>query len=127
MLIIPILGANFGSSMNLKTAIVNGGIPGLIVAGIYIVVVIPMFLAVDKLILKRTGYQSVSWCSVSGACAAIPPMLMAGNPELQPHIPTAVAIVAMSIIITNLVMPIINGKVIAKWGDVNGEKHLNKI
>lgn len=125
-LVIPILGANFGASMNLKTAIMTGGIPGLIVAGLYVAIVIPMFLAVDRLVLKRPGYQSVSWCSVSGACAAIPPMLMSGDAALQPHIPTAVAIVAMSIIITNLIMPIVNRKVVAKWGDINGDRHLDE-
>lgn len=123
-MVIPILGANFGASMNLKSAIIGGGLPGLLVSIVYLLLIIPLFLFVDKVILKRPGYQSISWCSVSGACAAIPPLLMAGNAAVEAYIPQAVAIVAMSIIITNLVMPIVNRRVVARWGDANGDRHL---
>lgn len=125
-MVIPILGANFGASMNLKSAFIGGGMPGLLLSLLYIVTVIPVFLVVDRVILKRPGYQSVSWCSVSGACAAIPPLIMKGNPAVEVYIPEAVAMVAMSIIITNLVMPIVNRKVVAKWGDANGNRHLEE-
>lgn len=125
-MVIPILGANFGANMNLKEAVMGGGVPGIVLSLLYVAVIIPLFLFLDKVILKRPGYQGVSWCSVSGACAAIPPLLMEGNSVLEPYIPQAVAMVAMAIIITNLVMPIVNRRVVAKWGDAYGNKHLEE-
>ena len=109
-LMIPILGANFGASVNLKDAVITGGIPGIVMSVIYIIVITAIFLGIDKLILKRPGYQSVSWCSVSGSCAAIPSLIMSGNTTLQAYIPQAVAMVATATIITNLAMPVINKK-----------------
>ncbi len=123
MMIIPLLGACFGASMDLKQAVTEGGLPCVIISILYIVVIISIFLFLDKIILKRPGYLGVSWCSVSGACAAIPPMIMTGTP-MEAYIPQAVAMVATATIITNLLMPLINKRVVAKWGDANGNKHL---
>lgn len=122
-MIIPLLGACFGASMDLQTAAVQGGIPGIAVSIIYVVVIIPIFLLLDRVILKRPGYQGVSWCAVSGACAAIPPMIMAGTP-MEAYIPQAVAMVATATIVTNLIMPLVNKRVVAKWGDAHGDRHV---
>lgn len=121
-LMIPILGANFGASMNLKSAVVDGGLPGVVMSVIYLLLIVTSFLLVDKIILQRPGYQSVAWCSVSGSCAAIPSLIMAGNPALAGYIPQSVAMVVTATIITNLAMPLINKKVVARWGDANGVK-----
>ena len=123
-LMIPILGGNFGASMNLKSAAIDGGVPGIIMSLLYIVIITTIFLSVDKIILKRPGYQSVSWCSVSGSCAAIPSLIMAGNSVLETYIPQSVAMVATATIITNLAMPMINKKVVSIWGDAQNNKHI---
>lgn len=121
-LVIPILGANFGASMNLKNAVVDGGLSGLVLSALYLAVILTFFLLVDKMLLKRPGYQGVMWCSVSGSCAAIPSLIMAGDPVLQAYVPQAVATVVTATIITNLAMPLINQKVVARWGDTNGNR-----
>ncbi len=123
-LMIPVLGANFGASMNLVDAVVNGAVPGIIMSVLYLVVVLGLFFLVDKLVLKRPGYQGVAWCSVSGSCAAIPPLIMAGNPTLEAFIPVGVAMVTTATIVTNLIMPLVNKKIVATWGDANGDRHL---
>jgi 2-keto-3-deoxygluconate permease len=115
-IMLPILGANFGAGMNLKDAVL-GSLPGLILTFLFLSINIGIFLFVDKVLLKRPGYLGVSWCAVGGASAAVPAIIIASDPSLEIYGPACLSLVAMATILTNILMPIINKLVVAKWGD----------
>jgi 2-keto-3-deoxygluconate permease len=114
-IMLPILGANFGAEMNLKDAVL-ASLPGLILTFSFLLINIGIFLFVDKVLLKRPGYLAVSWCAVGGASAAVPVIIIASDPSLEIYKSASLSMIAMATILTNILMPIINKLVVAKWG-----------
>lgn len=111
-LALPFLGACFGSSINLITAI-QAGIPGVALSAIFIAIHVAIMLPADRLIGKRPGYASMAMSSVAGIAMATPSML---GDAYAPYIQTAVAEIALAVIITSIVSPYITKAVAAKWG-----------
>ncbi len=118
--LMPFLGLAFGANVNLKNAVTYGG-SGIILALIYLVLEITIFFLFDRLVLKRPGYQAVSWCSIAGACAAIPAVLANAHPEYADYATAAMFQLVLAMLLTSICMPIINKWIVNKFGDKKGE------
>lgn len=111
-LALPFLGMCFGSSINLATAI-QAGIPGLALSAIFIVIHVAIMLPADRFIGKRPGYAAMAMSSVAGIAMATPSML---GEAYAAYAQTAVAEIALAVIVTSIVSPFITKAVAAKWG-----------
>ena len=95
---------------------------------------IPLILA-DKYIGGGNGTAGLAASSTAGAAAANPIAIAAVAPQFAPAAPSATALVAICIIVTSIVVPIITGFWFKKFGnsartddssaDENSAKHLN--
>jgi 2-keto-3-deoxygluconate permease len=110
------LGFCFGSNINLITA-VKAGPSGVLIALIYLVVNVPIFLAVDKFIIRRPGYAGVAFSSIAGIAAAVPSIAATIMPQFAPYVQTATAQMALAVVITSFAAPFITKWVVGKFGD----------
>lgn len=122
-IMIPFMGFVFGSSINLITA-AKAGLSGIILAAIFIVVhVIVMALVGDKIILRKPGWCGMAFSGISGVACSVPALMAANHAEYAPYVETATAQVALALLITCIVIPIITKKFVQKWGATEGSTY----
>lgn len=81
-IILPFLGFEFGSTINLFEAFKM--IPqGLLLSLIYFIIVITPSYIFERRVLKRPGYASFASASLAGVALAIPAMAAASNTALE--------------------------------------------
>ncbi len=101
-IILPFLGFEFGSTINLVEAVKK--IPqGLLLSVIFfIIVIVPSYL-VERFIMKRPGYASVASGSLAGVALSIPSMV--DQVTFGSYVTNAIAILAFVLAITNILCP----------------------
>ena len=101
-IILPFLGFEFGSTINLVEAVKK--LPqGLLLSVIFfIIVIVPSYL-VERFIMKRPGYASVASGSLAGVALSIP--LMVDQVTFGSYATDAIAILAFVLAITNILCP----------------------
>jgi 2-keto-3-deoxygluconate permease len=120
---IPFFGFALGSSIDL-TVIAKTGLAGIIL-GILVIVVtgIPLMLA-DKFLGGGNGTAGIAASSTAGAAVANPMIIANIKPEFLPVAEAATALVAASVIVTSILVPILT----AYWAQfMNKKNNRNKI
>ena len=103
-IILPFLGFEFGSTINLFEAFKM--IPqGLLLSLIYFIIVITPSYVFERRVLKRPGYASFASASLAGVALAIPAMAAASNTALEPYVNSTVAVLAFVLAVTNILCP----------------------
>lgn len=103
-IILPFLGFEFGSTINLIDAVKM--LPqGLLMSVIYFVIVITPSYIFERLVLHRPGYASFASASLAGVALVIPSMAAASNTAFEPYVNSAVAILAFVLAVTNILCP----------------------
>ena len=103
-IILPFLGFEFGSTINLIDAAKM--LPqGLLMSIIYFIIVITPSYIFERTVLHRPGYASVASGSLAGVAAGIPSMAAASNTAFEPYVTSAVAILAFVLAVTNILCP----------------------
>ncbi|WP_040205991.1 2-keto-3-deoxygluconate transporter [Neobacillus jeddahensis] len=115
---IPFFGFALGNSIDL-TVIAKTGLAG-IVLGILVIIVtgIPLILA-DKFIGGGNGTAGLAASSTAGAAVANPMIIANMKPEFMPVAQSATALVAASVIVTSILVPIIT----AYWSQYMKKKN----
>ena len=111
-IVLPFLGFNFGSSINL-IATAKAGVGGILLGMIFVVINALVLIASDKLINKRPGYAGAAMCSVAGSAVAIPVLLGEAFAQYQA---TAVSQVALCMVVSCILNPIITKTIVKKYG-----------
>jgi 2-keto-3-deoxygluconate permease len=113
---IPFFGFALGNTIDLGV-IVETGLLGIVMGLLVIVVTgLPLMLA-DKFIGGGNGTAGVAASSTAGAAVANPMIIASIKPEFMPVAQSATALVAASVIVTSILVPIIT----AYWA-----KYMNK-
>ena len=103
-IILPFLGFEFGSTINLIDAVKI--LPqGLLMSVIYFIIVITPSYIFERTVLHRPGYASVASGSLAGVALVIPSMAAASNTAFEPYVTSAVAILAFVLAVTNILCP----------------------
>ncbi len=103
-IILPFLGFEFGSTINLIEAFKM--IPqGLLLSVVYFVVVITPSYVFERAVLHRPGYASVASGSLAGVALVIPSMAAASNTSFEPYVASTVAVLAFVLAVTNILCP----------------------
>lgn len=116
VLMIPFFAFSLGNTIDLHTLL--SPLAGLGIALALAVIVltgIPLILA-DKYIDGGNGTAGLAASSTAGAAAANPIAIAAVAPQFAPAAPSATALVAICIIVTSIVVPIITGFWFKKFG-----------
>ena len=109
-IILPFLGFQFGSTINLtKLFDVQVLLSVLIAVILYWAVTIIIPYIVDRFALKRPGYASIGSSSLAGVALSIPAMFstytFGGQAYTQDMISRSVAVLAIVLLITNILSP----------------------
>lgn len=103
-IILPFLGFEFGSTINLIDAFKM--IPqGLLLSVIYFIVVTTPSYIFERTVLHRPGYASVASGSLAGVALVIPSMAAASNASFAPYVNSTVAVLAFVLAVTNILCP----------------------
>ena len=103
-IILPFLGFEFGSTINLFEALKM--IPqGLLLSAVYfIIVILPSYLF-ERHVLRRPGYASFASASLAGVALSIPAMAAASNVAFEPYVSSTIAVLAFVLAVTNVLCP----------------------
>lgn len=103
-IILPFLGFEFGSTINLINAFKM--IPqGLLLSIVYFIIVIIPFYLFERTVFHRPGYASVASGSLAGVALVIPSMAATSNAAFEPYVTSAVAVLAFVLAVTNILCP----------------------
>ena len=111
-IILPFLGLNFGFSLNLLTA-AKAGLAGIVLGIVYMILNFPILVFADRVINKRPGYVGASMCSVAGFSIVLPTLL---GEAYAGYLPTAIPQIALCLVVSAILCPILTKKVVDKWG-----------
>ncbi|WP_336707169.1 MULTISPECIES: 2-keto-3-deoxygluconate transporter [unclassified Cedecea] len=104
--LIPFFAFALGNTIKLQV-IFETGLAGILLGLVVIVVTgIPLILA-DKFIGGDDGTAGIAASSTAGAAVATPVLIAQMVPEFAPAAPAATALVATSVIVTSLLVPIL--------------------
>ena len=115
--LIPFFGFALGNTINLNV-ILETGLLG-IVLGVAVIVItgIPLIIA-DRVIGGGNGTAGVAASSAAGAAVANPVIIAQINPAFEPVAASATALVAASVIVTAILVPIITALYARRFGQV---------
>jgi len=115
--LIPFFGFALGNTINLNV-ILETGLLG-IVLGVAVIVItgIPLIIA-DRVIGGGNGTAGVAASSAAGAAVANPVIIAQINPAFEPVAASATALVAASVIVTAILVPIITALYARRFGHV---------
>jgi len=82
---------------------------------------VPLIIA-DKLIGRGTGTAGIAASSTAGAAAANPVAIAAVAPQFAPAVPQATVLVAICIVVTSIVVPILTGLWYRRFGQGMAER-----
>ncbi|WP_458120963.1 2-keto-3-deoxygluconate transporter [Paenibacillus sp. Z6-24] len=114
--LIPFFGFALGCTIDLSVIVQTGMLGILLGVAVIIVTGIPLILA-DRFIGGGNGTAGLAASSTAGAAVANPVIVASMKPEFLPAAQSATALVAASVIVTSILVPILT----AYWA-----KHMNK-
>ena len=114
-IILIVVGACLGSSVNLK-AILNVGLAEIVIIAILLFIFLPTMVATDRFILRRPGYASVAATCLGGLSVVAPTVIGERLPQYQPYVESATAQLAVVIVFSLIVFPYITKWIVSKYG-----------
>ncbi len=105
-LMMPLMGWCLGAGINLLDAF-KSGFQGVLLALLFYVAALPGTFLFERKVLKSNGVSAMAMTFIAGMSASVPQMIAAENPELWPYVPGAVAQIAMGVVITSIVTPLL--------------------
>ena len=119
MMMIPFFAFALGNSIDL-TVVAQAGLLGVCLGvGVVIVTGIPLILA-DIFIGGGHGGAGLAASSTAGAAATNPLIIGTMIPAFQPIVPAATILVATSVIVTSIIVPIITAFWCKRFGSMTG-------
>lgn len=105
-IILPFIGFQFGSSINLLAAAKQIPTGILLTVLFYAISLAPLFLF-DRCILKQKGYASLASVSVAGVALAMPTLAAKASGIYAPYVDSAISQIALIMFITTFATPFI--------------------
>jgi 2-keto-3-deoxygluconate permease len=102
---IPFFAFALGAGINLRT-VVRAGLLGLLL-GVFVVVVTGIALFVADRLTGGNGTAGLAAASTAGNAAAVPAIVAAANPAYKPAADAATVLVATSVVVTAILVPIV--------------------
>lgn len=115
--LIPFFGFALGNTINLKVIMETGLLGIFLGVAVIIITGIPLIMA-DRLIGGGNGTAGVAASSAAGAAVANPVIIAQINPAFEPVAASATALVAASVIVTAILVPIITALYARRFGKV---------
>lgn len=114
-ILIPFVGLTLGAGIDLS-AILKGGLPGIILGLITCFVGGSFIVLCDRKITGRPGYAGWAAATTAGNAVAVPAIIGMLDPHWAPYVGVATAQVAASTVFTAIMAPIVTGWWVKKYG-----------
>jgi 2-keto-3-deoxygluconate permease len=102
---IPFFAFALGAGINLRT-VVRAGLLGLLL-GVFVVIVTGIALFLADRVTGGNGTAGLAAASTAGNAAAVPAIVAAANPVYKPAADAATVLVATSVVVTALCVPLV--------------------
>ncbi|HRK99684.1 MAG TPA: 2-keto-3-deoxygluconate permease, partial [Trichococcus flocculiformis] len=102
-----------GDSINLFQA-AKAGLAGIILSVLFYIILLPTLYFTETKLLKANGLSAIALTSVAGVSLAAPSVIAQAYPELEPIVPLVVSQIAMAVVITSVLTPMIANKIAKK-------------
>jgi 2-keto-3-deoxygluconate permease len=113
---IPFFAFALGNTIDLHTLLSPlAGLGVVLALSVIVLTGVPLIIA-DKLIGRGTGTAGIAASSTAGAAAANPVAIAAVAPQFAPAVPNATVLVAISIVVTSIVVPMLTGLWYRRFG-----------
>jgi 2-keto-3-deoxygluconate permease len=121
-LMIPFFAFALGNTIDLHSLLSPlAGLGVVLALSVILLTGAPLIIA-DKLIGRGTGTAGIAASSTAGAAAANPVAIAAVAPQFAPAVPQATVLVAISIVVTSIVVPILTGLWYRRFGQGMAEQ-----
>ncbi len=121
-LMIPFFAFALGNTIDLHSLLSPlAGLGVLLALSVIVLTGVPLVIA-DKLIGRGTGTAGIAASSTAGAAAANPVAIAAVAPQFAPAVPQATVLVAICIVVTSIVVPILTGLWYRRFGQGAAEQ-----
>ena len=115
-LMIPFFAFALGNTIDLHSLLSPlAGLGVVLALSVILLTGVPLIIA-DKLIGRGTGTAGIAASSTAGAAAANPVAIAAVAPQFAPAVPQATVLVAICIVVTSIVVPILTGLWYRRFG-----------
>ena len=116
VLMIPFFAFALGNTIDLHSLLSPlAGLGVVLALSVILLTGVPLIIA-DKLIGRGTGTAGIAASSTAGAAAANPVAIAAVAPQFAPAVPQATVLVAICIVVTSIVVPILTGLWYRRFG-----------
>lgn len=101
----PFMGWVFGAGINLLSA-AQAGLQGVLITALYYLIMIPI-LFFERKFIHEDGISAIAMSSIAGMSVSVPTLMAASNPALAPFAESATAQIALGVVLTSLITPIL--------------------
>ena len=122
VLMIPFFAFALGNTIDLHSLLSPlAGLGVVLALSVILLTGVPLIIA-DKLIGRGTGTAGIAASSTAGAAAANPVAIAAVAPQFAPAVQQATVLVAICIVVTSIVVPILTGLWYRRFGQGMAEQ-----
>ena len=119
---IPFFAFALGNTIDLHSLLSPlAGLGVVLALSVIVLTGVPLIIA-DKLIGRGTGTAGIAASSTAGAAAANPVAIAAVAPQFAPAVQQATVLVAICIVVTSIVVPILTGLWYRRFGQGMAEQ-----
>ena len=111
----PFMGWAFGAGINIIAAF-KAGFQGIILTVLFYILLFPLIFLFERKLLKENGLTTFSITSVAGLSVSVPALLAHTDPSLLVYQDTAIAQIALAVVITSFITPALTGLYAKKKG-----------
>lgn len=104
------MGWSFGASINIIEAL-KAGPQGILLALVFYILMVPIIYLVETKVLKESGISTLGISSMAGLSVSVPSIIAFNNPDFVPFASAATAQIALGVVITSIITPIITQRV----------------
>lgn len=112
-IITPIMGWSFGSGINIINAF-EASFQGIFLSILFYLLTLPILFFYERKILKENGMTSLGISSIAGVSTSVPEILASSDQSLVGFSQSATSQLAMGVLITSIITPILVGKFMKK-------------
>lgn len=112
-IITPIMGWSFGPGINIINAF-EASFQGIFLSILFYLLILPILFFYERKILKENGMTSLGISSIAGVSTSVPEILASSDQSLVGFSQSATSQLAMGVLITSIITPILVGKFMKK-------------
>lgn len=109
------MGWSFGAGINIIDAL-KAGPQGILLSILFYLIMLPIIYLVETKVLKESGISTLGISSIAGLSVSAPSIMAFNNPELVPLASVATAQIALGVVITSIITPIITQRLAKSKG-----------